>query len=67
MAGGLLATIYPDIVPETWTVDAAASREISLGTFLFTVAGLFPVILMYNWYQIWVFRARIAKLAQYHA
>ena len=67
MAGCLLGTIYPDIIPATWTVDAAASREISLGTFLFTVAGLFPVILMYNWYQIWVFRARVAKLAQFHA
>ena len=67
MAGGLLATIYPFIIPNTWTVDAAASREISLGTFLFTVAGLFPVMLMYNWYQIWVFRARVAKLASYHA
>ena len=67
MAGGLLATIYPYIIPDTWTVDAAASREISLGTFLFTVAGLFPVVIMYNWYQIWVFRARVSKLAEYHA
>ncbi len=66
MAGGLLATIYPFMIPETWTVDAAASREISLVTFLFTVGGLFPVMLMYNWYQIWVFRARVAKLASYH-
>jgi cytochrome d ubiquinol oxidase subunit II len=40
---------------------------IMAGTFFFTVAGLFPVMLMYNWYQIWVFRARIAKLASYHA
>ena len=67
MAGGLIATIYPAIVPHTWTVDSGASREISLGTFLFTVGGLFPVMLMYNWYQIWVFRARVAKLASYHA
>ena len=67
MAGGLLATMYPYIIPNTWTVDAAASREISLTTFLFTIAGLFPVMLMYNWYQIWVFRARVAKLASYHA
>ena len=67
MAAGLLATIYPFIVPDTWTVDAAASREISPFTFFVTVAGLFPVMLMYNWYQIWVFRARVAKLASYHA
>ena len=67
MAGGLIATIYPAIIPHTWTVDTGASREISLGTFLFTIGGLFPVMLMYNWYQIWVFRARVAKLASYHA
>ena len=67
MAAGLLATIYPYMIPDTWTIDAAASREISPVTFFFTVAGLFPVMLMYNWYQIWVFRARVAKLASYHA
>ncbi len=67
MAAGLLATIYPYMIPDTWTIDAAASREISPFTFWFTVAGLFPVMLMYNWYQIWVFRARITKLASYHA
>ena len=67
MASGLLATIYPFIIPGTWTVEGAASREISLVTFVFTIAGLFPVMLMYNWYQIWVFRARVAKMASYHA
>ena len=67
MAGGLIATIYPAIIPHTWTVDEGASREISFGTFAATIGGLFPVMLMYNWYQIWVFRARVAKLASYHA
>jgi cytochrome d ubiquinol oxidase subunit II len=66
MAGGMFATLYPDMVPGTWTVAAAASPEISLFTFLLTIVGLFPVMVMYNWYQIWVFRARVAKLASYH-
>ncbi len=66
MAGGLIATIYPAIIPHTWTVDDGASREITFSTFAFTLGGMFPVILMYNWYQIWVFRARVAKLASYH-
>ena len=66
MAAGLLGTIYPNIIPDTWTVEAAASREISLFTFLLAFVFFFPVILMYNWYQIWVFRARVAKLASYH-
>ncbi len=66
MAGGLLGTIYPYIIPDTWTVEAAASRQISLFTFFLTIVFLFPVMLAYNWYQVWVFRARVAKLASYH-
>jgi cytochrome bd ubiquinol oxidase subunit II len=66
MAGGMFATLYPDMVPGTWTVAAAASPEISLFTFVLTLVFLFPVMIMYNWYQIWVFRARVAKLASYH-
>ena len=67
MAGGLIATMFPFVIPNTWTVDTAASRAISMFTFFITIAGLFPVMLMYNWYQIWVFRARVAKLATYHS
>ena len=66
MAGGMLATIYPFIVPGTWTVYDAANPQLSIFTFLFTLAGLFPVAIMYNWYQIWVFRTRVSKLASYH-
>ena len=66
VAGGMFATLYPDMVPGTWTVAGAASPEISLFTFLFTLVFLFPVMIMYNWYQIWVFRARVAKLASFH-
>ncbi len=65
MMGGMLATMYPYIVPGTWTVYDAASPEISIFTFLLTAVGLFPVMIMYNWYQIWVFRARIAKLVSH--
>ena len=67
MAAGLLATMYPAMVPNTWTVATGASREVSLATFLFTVAGLFPIMVMYNLYQIWVFRARITKMGSYHS
>ncbi len=66
MAAGLLGTTYPFIIPDTWTVADAASRQISLFTFGLTVVFLFPVILMYNWYQIWVFRSRVTKTASYH-
>ncbi len=66
MAGGMIATLYPYVVPGTWTIFQAASPAISLFTFVLTLAGLFPVAIMYNWYQIWVFRARVAKLASFH-
>lgn len=66
MGGGMIATLFPEIVPSTWTIDTAASPAISIFTFVLTLAGLFPVMVMYNWYQIWVFRARVAKLATYH-
>ena len=66
MAGGMIATIYPYIVPGTWSVYDAASPQINIFTFLLTMVGLLPVTIMYNWYQIWVFRARVSKLASYH-
>ena len=65
MMGGMLATMYPYIVPGTWTVYDAASPEISIFTFVLTAVGLFPVMIMYNWYQIWVFRARVAKMVSH--
>jgi cytochrome d ubiquinol oxidase subunit II len=66
MAGGLLATMYPAIIPDTWTIDTGASREIKWQTFALEVVGFYPVMLTYNLYQIWVFRSRITKLASYH-
>ena len=66
MAGGLIATMWPDIVPGTWTIETGASREISLRTFALEVCGFYPIILLYNFYQIWVFRTRITKLGSYH-
>ncbi|MGC9270486.1 cytochrome d ubiquinol oxidase subunit II [Acidiphilium sp.] len=65
MAAGMLATMYPWMVPNTWTIYAGATPQVSIITFTLAMAGFFPVMLMYNWYQIWVFRARITKLAAY--
>lgn len=65
MAAGMMATMYPWIVPETWTIYSGATPQVSIITFTLAMAGFFPVMLMYNWYQIWVFRARITKLAAY--
>ena len=63
MAGAMMATVYPWIVPHTWTIYTGASPAVSLFTFTLAMGGFFPVMLMYNAYQIWVFRARISALA----
>jgi cytochrome bd ubiquinol oxidase subunit II len=66
MAIAMMATVYPWIVPNTWTIYSGASPAVSLFTFTLAMGGFFPVMLMYNAYQIWVFRARISALAAYH-
>jgi cytochrome d ubiquinol oxidase subunit II len=65
MAAGMMWTMFPWMVPDTWTIYAGATPQVSIVTFTLAMAGFFPVMLMYNWYQIWVFRARITKLAAY--
>lgn len=66
MAGAMMATLYPWLIPNTWTIYAGASPAVSLFTFTLAMGGFFPVMLMYNAYQIWVFRARVSALAAYH-
>ncbi len=66
MAISFMATIYPWIVPGTWTIYAGASPSVSLFTFTLTMGGFIPVMIMYNAYQIWVFRGRISALAAHH-
>ncbi|HET7314287.1 cytochrome d ubiquinol oxidase subunit II [Salinisphaera sp.] len=61
----MMFTMLPWIVPNTWTVQAAASPAVSLVTFTLAMGSFLPVMLAYNWYQIWVFRARINKLTGY--
>jgi cytochrome bd ubiquinol oxidase subunit II len=62
----LMVTAYPWLVPGTWTIYSGASPAVSLFTFTLAMGGFFPVMLMYNAYQIWVFRRRISALAAYH-
>lgn len=66
MAVAFQVTLYPWIIPGTWTIYAGASPSVSLFTFTLAMAGFFPVMIMYNAYQIWVFRGRISALAVYH-
>jgi cytochrome d ubiquinol oxidase subunit II len=61
----MMFTMLPWVVPHTWTVDSGSSPSESLFTFTLAMASFLPVMIVYNWYQIWVFRARINKLTGY--
>lgn len=61
----MMFTMFPWVVPHTWTVYSGASPAVSLVTFTLAMGSFLPVMLAYNWYQIWVFRARINKLTGY--
>ena len=62
----LMATMFPWLVPNTWTIFDAATPQVSLITFTLAMAGFLPVMFTYNAYQIWVFRGRVSRLAHYH-
>jgi len=66
MSVSFMATIYPWMVPGTWTIYAGASPAVSLFTFTLAMGGFFPVMIGYNLYQIWVFRGRLSALSAYH-
>ena len=63
--GAMMATIYPWFVPGTMTIFDAANPSNSLSAFSYSMLGFVPVMLSYNFYQAWVFRARLHKLAGY--
>ncbi len=65
MWGGMMGTMYPWIVPNTWTIFGGASPNVSLVTFTMAMIGFFPIMVFYNAYQWWVFRGRITKLVAY--
>jgi cytochrome d ubiquinol oxidase subunit II len=66
MSIAFMATIYPWMVPGTWTIYSGASPAVSLFTFTLAMGGFFPVMIMYNAYQIWVFRGRISAMEVHH-
>lgn len=64
---GLIALmLYPWLVPGSWTIYTAADPSLSLVSFTIAMGGFIPVILVYNWYQLWVFRSRMSLLGTYH-
>jgi len=61
----MMFTMLPWIVPGTWTLKAAASPSTSLITFTLAMGGFLPVMIIYNWYQTWVFRDRLSRFSDY--
>ena len=66
MAISFMATIYPWMVPGTWTIYSGASPSVTVFEFTLAMGPFIPVMIAYNAYQIWVFRGRISALAAYH-
>ena len=62
---GMMVTMLPWVVPGTWTIFSAASPSSSIFMFTLAMGSFLPVIVAYNWYQAWIFRARINKLTSY--
>lgn len=65
--GTMMATLFPWFVPGTLTIFDAENPSNSLTAFSYAMLGFVPVMLSYNFYQAWVFRARLNKLAGYAA
>lgn len=61
----LWATMFPFLVPNVWTAQAGANPSDSLAVFTLFMTGFVPIMIMYNAYQIWVFRGRLTKTATY--
>src|SRR6201987_3337701 len=54
MSISFMATLYPWIVPGTWTIYSGASPSVTLFEFTLAMGPFIPVMLTYNAYQIWV-------------
>ena len=66
MAIAFMATLYPWMVPGTWTIYSGASPSVTVFEFTLSMGPFIPAMLTYNAYQIWVFRGRISALAAHH-
>ncbi|HEY2049842.1 MAG TPA: cytochrome d ubiquinol oxidase subunit II [Caulobacteraceae bacterium] len=66
MGVAMMATLYPWLVPNDWTIFSGASPQLSLTSFTLAMGSFLPVMFTYNAYQIWVFRGRLSKFHGYH-
>ena len=63
---GLGISFYPNIVPHSVTIWAAAAPDNSLWFLLIGAVVLVPLILIYSAYSYWVFRGKVKSAGGYH-
>jgi len=63
---GLCISFYPNIVPPSISLWAAASPDSSLKFLLVGAVVLIPIIISYTAYSYWVFRGKVSSEDHYH-
>ncbi len=63
---GLIASVYPNVVPPSITFQEAAAQRETLRFTLFGVIIVLPVVLGYTIYSYTVFRGKVVKEKYYH-
>ncbi|MET0546282.1 MAG: cytochrome d ubiquinol oxidase subunit II [Caulobacterales bacterium] len=63
---GLAISLWPYIVPFSFTPAQAAAADNALALMLWGAAPMLPIILGYTAYVYWLFRAKVSSDAAYH-
>jgi cytochrome d ubiquinol oxidase subunit II len=63
---GLAISIYPDMLPPSLTIQAAAAPPESLWFLLVGAVIVIPLILAYTGWAYWVFRGKTSTKGGYH-
>lgn len=62
---GLLLSLFPQFVPQTWSISAGAAPLSTLGMISVVFAAMLPMLIIANYYQIWIFRGRLSHDTTY--
>ncbi|HMM64540.1 MAG TPA: cytochrome d ubiquinol oxidase subunit II, partial [Mesorhizobium sp.] len=63
---GIAISLWPMIVPHTYTLWDAASAQSTQAFLMVGTLFLLPVILMYTGWSYWVFRGKVRAEIGYH-
>lgn len=62
---GLLLSLFPQFVPHTWSIRAGAAPLSTLSMISVAFGVLLPMLVIANYYQLWIFRGRLSRDATY--